>query len=127
MVTATSAVLALPFRADLRRPERDNAIDVYVSDEQEEVRADGVWQRLFTTRPPVLSAADKKAWIQQLQGVSLGSDAFFPFGDNIERAHRSGVAYIAQTGGSARDDHVIAACDRYGIAMAMTGIRLFHH
>lgn len=120
-------VLALPFRADLRRPERDNAIDVYVSDEQEEVRADGVWQRLFTTRPPVLSAADKKAWIQQLQGVSLGSDAFFPFGDNIERAYRSGVAYIAQTGGSVRDDHVIAACDRYGIAMAMTGIRLFHH
>ena len=86
-----------------------------------------MWQRLFTTRPPVLSAADKKAWIQQLQGVSLGSDAFFPFGDNIERAHRSGVAYIAQTGGSVRDDHVIAACDRYGIAMAMTGIRLFHH
>ena len=88
---------------------------------------DGIWQALFTQRPPVLEQADKKAWLMKLQGVSLGSDAFFPFGDNVERAYRSGVAYIAQAGGSIRDDHVIATCDKYGIAMACTGIRLFHH
>lgn len=121
------AVLALPFRPGLRRPDRDNAVDVYLSDDWEDVLADGVWQRVFTRRPEPLSRAEKKAWIAKQSGVSLGSDAFFPFGDNIERARRSGVAYVAQPGGSIRDDDVIAACDRCGIAMAFTGLRLFHH
>ena len=120
-------VLALPFRDDVRRPNRDNAIDVYISDDYEDVLADGIWQSLFTEKPQPLTREEKKAWIAQLHGVSLGSDAFFPFGDNIERAHRSGVDYIAQAGGSIRDDNVIETCDKYGIAMAMTGLRLFHH
>ena len=120
-------VMALPFREDIKRADRDNAIDIYISPDQEDLLVDGIWQALFTQRPPVLEQADKKAWLMKLQGVSLGSDAFFPFGDNVERAYRSGVAYIAQAGGSIRDDHVIATCDKYGIAMACTGIRLFHH
>ena len=120
-------VLNLPFRDDVRRPNRDNAIDVYISDDYEDVLADGIWQDFFTEKPEVLTREEKKAWIAQLHGVALGSDAFFPFGDNIERAHRSGVDYIAQAGGSIRDDNVIETCDKYGIAMAMTGLRLFHH
>lgn len=120
-------VLALPFKADIRRPDRDNTIDVYISDEYEDVLADGIWQQFFTEKPAPLSKADRQAWLCQLHGVSLGSDAFFPFGDNIERAHRSGVNYIAQAGGSIRDDNVIETCDKYHIAMAMTGLRLFHH
>lgn len=120
-------VLALPFRDDVRRPNRDNAIDVYISDDYEDVLADGVWQDLFTEKPEPLTREEKKAWIEQLHGVALGSDAFFPFGDNIERAHRSGVDYIAQAGGSIRDDNVIETCDAYGITMAMTHVRLFHH
>ena len=120
-------VLALPFRDDVRRPDRDNTIDVYISDDYADVLADGLWQNVFTTCPEPLTREEKKAWLRELHGVSLGSDAFFPFGDNIERAHRSGVDYIAQAGGSIRDDHVIGTCDKYGIAMAMTGLRLFHH
>ena len=120
-------VLNLPFRDDVRRPNRDNAIDVYISDDYEDVLADGIWQDLFTEKPEPLTREEKKAWIAQLHGVALGSDAFFPFGDNIERAHRSGVDYIAQAGGSIRDDTVIETCDTYNIAMAMTGLRLFHH
>ncbi len=120
-------VLALPFKDSVRRPERDNAIDVYISDDCDDVLADGAWEALFTEKPAPLTHAEKKAWLAGLTGVALGSDAFFPFGDNIERAHRSGVEYIAQAGGSIRDDHVIAACDKYGIAMAFTGLRLFHH
>lgn len=120
-------VLALPFRDDVRRPNRDNAIDVYISDDYEDVLADGVWQDIFTEKPEPLTKEEKKQWIAQLHGVALGSDAFFPFGDNIERAHRSGVDYIAQAGGSIRDDNVIETCDKYHIAMAMTGLRLFHH
>ncbi|WP_337518627.1 phosphoribosylaminoimidazolecarboxamide formyltransferase [Megasphaera sp.] len=120
-------VLNLPFRDDVRRPNRDNAIDVYISDDYEDVLADGIWQDLFTEKPEPLTREEKKAWIAQLHGVALGSDAFFPFGDNIERAHRSGVDYIAQAGGSIRDDNVIETCDKYNIAMAMTGLRRFHH
>lgn len=120
-------VLNLPFRDDVRRPNRDNAIDVYISDDYEDVLADGIWQDLFTEKPEPLTREEKKDWIAQLHGVALGSDAFFPFGDNIERAHRSGVDYIAQAGGSIRDDNVIETCDKYNIAMAMTGLRLFHH
>lgn len=120
-------VLNLPFRDDVRRPNRDNAIDVYISDDYEDVLADGIWQDFFTEKPEVLTREEKKAWIAQLHGVALGSDAFFPFGDNIERAHRSGVDYIAQAGGSIRDDNVLETCDKYSIAMAMTGLRLFHH
>ena len=120
-------VLNLPFRDDVRRPNRDNAIDVYISDDYEDVLADGIWQDLFTEKPEPLTREEKKAWIAQLHGVAFGSDAFFPFGDNIERAHRSGVDYIAQAGGSIRDDNVIETCDKYNIAMAMTGLRLFHH
>lgn len=120
-------VLSLPFKADIRRPDRDNTIDVYISDDYEDVLADGMWQQFFTTLPEPFTKEEKKAWLATMQGVALGSDAFFPFGDNIERAHRSGVSYIAQPGGSIRDDHVIATCNKYGIAMAFTGIRLFHH
>ena len=120
-------VLALPFVDGIRRPDRDNAIDVYISDEYEDVLADGVWQNTFMEKPEVLSAGEKKAWIARQSGVSVGSDAFFPFGDNVERARKSGVQYIAQPGGSIRDDHVIATCDKYGIVMAFTGMRLFHH
>ena len=120
-------VLSLPFKADIRRPDRDNTIDVYISDDYMDVLADGAWQQFFTTCPAPLTREEKRAWLDTLDGVSLGSDAFFPFGDNIERAHRSGVRYIAQPGGSIRDDHVIETCNKYGIAMAFTGIRLFHH
>ena len=120
-------VLALPFKADIRRPDRDNAIDVYTSDEWEDVLAEGVWQNTFTTRPEPLTAEEKKAWIATQQGVTVGSDAFFPFGDNVERARKSGVQYIAEPGGSIRDDHVIATANKYGITMCFTGMRLFHH
>lgn len=120
-------VLALPFKDTIRRPDRDNTIDVYISDDYMDVLAEGVWQQFFTEKPEPLTREEKKHWIQTLSGVSLGSDAFFPFGDNIERAHRSGVTYIAQAGGSIRDDNVIETCDKYGIAMAFTGLRLFHH
>jgi phosphoribosylaminoimidazolecarboxamide formyltransferase/IMP cyclohydrolase/phosphoribosylaminoimidazolecarboxamide formyltransferase len=120
-------VLSLPFRADIRRPDRDNTIDVYLSDDAEEVLADGVWQQFFTECPAPLSREEKRSYLSGITGVSLGSDAFFPFGDNIERAHRSGVSTIAQPGGSIRDDHVIDTCNKYGIAMVFTGLRLFHH
>ena len=120
-------VLGLQFVSGLGRANRDNAIDVYISDECEDVLGDDVWQNFFTLRPEPLTAAEKKEWLASFTGVSLGSDAFFPFGDNVERARRSGVSYIAQPGGSIRDDQVIETCNRYGIAMAFTGIRLFHH
>ena len=120
-------VLALPFKPGLSRPETDNTIDVYTSDEAEDVLADGKWQQYFTEKPEPMTREERAAWIAQNTGVSLGSDAFFPFGDNIERAYKSGVAYIAQTGGSIRDDLVIAACDAHNITMCMTGVRLFHH
>ena len=120
-------VLALPFVDGIRRPDRDNAIDIYISDEHDDVLADGVWQNTFKTRPDVLTEAEKKEWIAKQSGVTVGSDAFFPFGDNVERAHRSGVKYIAQPGGSIRDDHVIATADKHDMVMAFTKIRLFHH
>ena len=120
-------VLALPFLDDIRRPDRDNAIDVYISDEYEDVLADGAWQKIFKERPEPLSREEKKAWIATQSGVTVGSDAFFPFGDNVERARKSGVAYIAEPGGSIRDDNVIETADKYGIVMAFTGMRLFHH
>lgn len=120
-------VMDLPFKEDIRRADRDNTIDQYIGDECEDLLQDGVWQQFFTTKPAPFTADEKKAWIAQNKQVALGSDAFFPFGDNIERAHKSGVAYIAQAGGSIRDDHVIETCDKYDIAMAMTGVRLFHH
>lgn len=120
-------VLALPFKADIRRPDRDNTIDVYISDDYEDVLADGTWELFFTEKPEVLTRQERKEWLTKLTDVALGSDAFFPFGDNIERAHRSGVCYIAQAGGSIRDDNVIETCDKYNIAMCMTGVRLFHH
>ena len=120
-------VLSLPFLEDIRRPDRDNAIDVYLSADDEDVLADGRWQGIFRTRPERLDAAEKKRWLATLTGVTCGSDAFFPFGDNVERAHRSGVQYIAEPGGSIRDDNVIQTADRYGIVMAFTGMRLFHH
>ena len=121
-------VLSLPFLADIRRPDRDNAIDLYLSDEEwEDVLADGAWQKVFRTRPKPLLREDKQEWLANLTQVTVGSDAFFPFGDNVERAHRSGAAYIVQPGGSIRDDHVIATCDKYGMVMAFTGLRLFHH
>ena len=120
-------VLSLPFVDNIRRPDRDNAIDIYISDEYEDILADGVWQNTFKEKPPVLTAQEKKEWIARLTGVSVGSDAFFPFGDNVERARKSGVCYIAQPGGSIRDDHVIATANKYGMVMAFTGMRLFHH
>ena len=120
-------VMDLPFKEDIRRADRDNTIDQYIGDECEDLLQDGTWQQFFTTKPEPLTTDEKKAWIAQNKEVALGSDAFFPFGDNIERAHKSGVAYIAQAGGSIRDDHVIETCDKYDIAMAMTGVRLFHH
>ena len=120
-------VLGLQFVDGIRRPDRDNAIDIYISDEHDDVLAEGVWQNTFKVKPEVLTEEEKKAWVAQLSGVTVGSDAFFPFGDNVERARKSGVQYIAQPGGSIRDDHVIATCDKYGIAMAFTGMRLFHH
>ena len=120
-------VMSLPFVEGIRRADRDNTIDVYISDDYDDVLAEGVWQQFFTERPEPLTREEKREWIAQNTGVALGSDAFFPFGDNIERAHKSGVQYIAQAGGSVRDDNVIATCDKYGIAMAFTGVRLFHH
>lgn len=120
-------VLNLPWVNGIRRADRDNTIDLYISDDYEDVLKEGEWQRFFTMRPEPLSREEKQTWISQNTGVSLGSDAFFPFGDNIERAHRSGVAYVAQAGGSVRDDNVIETCDKYNIAMAFTGVRLFHH
>ena len=120
-------VLALQFAEGLGRSERDNTIDVYMGDEFEDVLGDDVWQQFFSVRPEPLTAEEKKEWLKKFDGVSVGSDAFFPFGDNVERARKSGVKYIAQPGGSIRDDHVIATCDKYGIAMAFTGLRLFHH
>ncbi|MBQ3479449.1 MAG: phosphoribosylaminoimidazolecarboxamide formyltransferase [Clostridia bacterium] len=120
-------VLNLPFREDIGRPDRDNAIDVYISEDWQDVLDEGRWQRLFTTRPEPLTREEKRTYLNTVTDVALGSDAFFPFGDNIERAHRSGVTCIAQPGGSIRDDLVIEKCNEYGIAMAFTGIRLFHH
>ena len=120
-------VLALPFLPTLGRPDRDNVIDVYISDQSEDVLGDDVWQDYFTTRPEELTKAEKKAYLDGITGVALASDAFFPFGDNIERARRSGVSYIAEPGGSVRDDNVIECCNKYGIAMCFTGMRLFHH
>ena len=120
-------VLDLPFSDKITRAERDNAIDVYIGAEYMDVLADGAWEKVFTEKPEVFTAEEKRAWLDKMQGVSLGSDAFFPFSDNIERAHKSGVAYIAQPGGSVRDEDVIATCNKYDMAMAFTGIRLFHH
>ena len=120
-------VLDLPFREDISKPNRDNAIDVYIGDTPEDVIGDDVWAETFTVRPAPLTAEEKKAWLSKVTNVALGSDAFFPFGDNIERARRSGVTAIVQPGGSIRDDQVIATCNKYGIAMAFCGIRLFHH
>ena len=120
-------VLNLPFLPTLGRPDRDNTIDVYISDESDDVLAEGRWQNYFTERPEPLTAAEKKAYLSSITGVSVGSDAFFPFGDNIERARKSGVSYVAEPGGSIRDDNVIEACDRYGMVMCFTGMRLFHH
>ena len=120
-------VLNLPFKEDIKRADRDNTIDVYTSDDYDDVLADGEWQKFFTEKPAVFTREERKAWIAQNTGVSLGSDAFFPFGDNVERAHRSGVEYIAQPGGSIRDDNVIETADKYNIVMSFTGMRLFHH
>ena len=120
-------VMNLPFKKDIRRADRDNTIDVYISDDYEDVLADGTWQMFFTEKPEPMTREEKKSWIAKNTDVALGSDAFFPFGDNIERAHRSGVKYIAQAGGSVRDDNVIDTCDKYNITMAFTGVRLFHH
>ncbi len=120
-------VLGLPFKDDVRRPDRDNAIDVYIGSEWRDLLETDDWKRVFTEKPPVFTEEEKRACLQKVRGVSLGSDAFFPFGDNIERAHKSGVSYVAQTGGSIRDDNVIETADKYGMTMAMTHIRLFHH
>ena len=120
-------VLNLPFRQDIKRADRDNAIDVYIGEDSMDVLADGRWEAVFREKPPVFTREEKRAWLDQLTGVSLGSDAFFPFGDNIDRAKKSGVVYVAQPGGSVRDDQVIETCDQYGMVMAFTGIRLFHH
>ena len=121
-------VMALPFKEGIKRADRDNTIDVYISEEEhDDVLREGTWQNFFTERPEVLTLGEKKEWLQKLSGVSLGSDAFFPFGDNIERARKSGVQYIAEAGGSVRDDNVIATCDKYGMVCVFTGVRLFHH
>ena len=120
-------VLALPFKDEVRRPDRDNAIDVYISEEWEDLLETDDWQRVFTEKPAPLTREEKKAWLKEVTGVALGSDAFFPFGDNVERAHKSGVSFIAQSGGSIRDDNVIETANKYNIAMAFTHIRLFHH
>lgn len=120
-------VLNLPFREGIKRAERDNAIDVYIGEEYMDVCADGAWEKIFTEKPSIFTREEKRAWLDQLTGVTLGSDAFFPFSDNIERAHKSGVQYIAEPGGSVRDEDVIATCDKYNMVMAFTGIRLFHH
>ena len=120
-------VLNLPFKEDIRRADRDNTIDIYLSEDYEDVLQDGVWQQFFTEQPSVFTREEKKAWIKQQHDVALGSDAFFPFGDNIERAYKSGVKYVVQPGGSIRDDHVIDTCDKYDIVMVCNGVRLFHH
>ena len=120
-------VLNLPFKENIKRADRDNAIDLYMGEDYMDVLADGAWENIFTEKPAVFTAEEKRAWLDQNTNVALGSDAFFPFGDNIERAHRSGVQYVAQPGGSIRDDHVIETCNKYDMAMAFTGIRLFHH
>ena len=120
-------VMGLQFKDEIRRADRDNAIDIYMGDEYMDVLADGVWENTFKVKPEVFTREEKRAWLDTLTDVALGSDAFFPFGDNIERAHKSGVKYIAQPGGSIRDDNVIETCDKYGIEMSFTGIRLFHH
>ncbi|MDD7104905.1 MAG: phosphoribosylaminoimidazolecarboxamide formyltransferase [bacterium] len=120
-------VMNLPWKEGIRRADRDNTIDVYISDDYDDVLREGTWQMFFSERPEPLTREEKKAWIAKNTGVALGSDAFFPFGDNIERAHKSGVEFIAQAGGSVRDDNVIETCDKYGITMAFTGVRLFHH
>lgn len=120
-------VMNLPFKDDIKRAERDNAIDVYIGEEYMDVLADGAWEKVFTEKPEVFTREEKRQWLDKMTGVTLGSDAFFPFSDNIERAHKSGVQYIAQPGGSVRDDLVIETCDKYGMSMAFTGIRLFHH
>lgn len=120
-------VMNLPFVPGIRRADRDNTIDLFIGEDYMDVLAEGEWQKFFTEKPAPLTREEKREWIAKNTGVSLGSDAFFPFGDNVERAHKSGVQYIAQAGGSVRDDHVIDTCDKYGIAMAFTGVRLFHH
>ena len=120
-------VLALSFKEGIKRADRDNAIDLYIGEEYMDVLADGTWENIFTEKPKVFTREEKRAWLDKLTGVALGSDAFFPFGDNIERAHKSGVTYIAEPGGSIRDDNVIDTCNKYNMAMAFTGIRLFHH
>lgn len=120
-------VLNLPFKPGIRRADRDNTIDVYISDECDDVLRNGTWENFFTEKPEVFTREERRAWLDTMKGVSLGSDAFFPFGDNIERAHKSGVEYISEPGGSIRDDNVIETCDRYGITMAFSGVRLFHH
>lgn len=120
-------VLGLQFVDNIRRPDRDNAIDNYIGEDYMDVLAEGAWQNIFKVKPEIFTAEEKRAWLDKLTDVSLGSDAFFPFGDNIERAHRSGVKYVAEPGGSIRDDHVIETCNKYGMVMAFTGIRLFHH
>lgn len=120
-------VLGLQFVDNIRRPDRDNAIDNYIGEDYMDVLAEGAWQKIFKVKPEIFAKEEKRAWLDKLNGVSLGSDAFFPFGDNIERAHRSGVKYVAEPGGSIRDDHVIETCNKYGMVMAFTGIRLFHH
>ena len=120
-------VLELPFKPGIRRADRDNCINIYLSEEYEDILQDGIWQNFFSERPKPFTRAEQKEWIACNTKVALGSDAFFPFGDNIERAHKSGVEFIAQAGGSIRDDHVIETCDKYGIVMAFTHVRLFHH
>ena len=120
-------VLNLPFKDSIGRADRDNSIDLYIGEDYMDVLADGAWENIFTEKPEVFTREEKRAWLNQLHGVSVGSDAFFPFGDNIERAHKSGVDFVAQPGGSIRDDNVIATCDKYGMVMAFTGLRLFHH
>ena len=120
-------VLNLPFKDDVKRVDRDNAIDLYIGEDYMDILSDGAWENVFTTKPEVFTREAKRAWLDKMEGVSLGSDAFFPFGDNIERAHRSGVKYVAEPGGSIRDDNVIETCDKYNMVMAFTGIRLFHH
>lgn len=120
-------VINLPFKEDIKTPDRDNTIDIYISDDYEDVTADGKWENLFTRKPEILTREERKEWLKTLSGVSLGSDAFFPFGDNIDRAYKSGVKYVAETGGSIRDDSVIDACNKYDMVLAFTGIRLFHH
>jgi len=127
LLRQSEKVLNLPFLPTIGRPDRDNCIDVYISDEPEEVTGDGNWQKFFSEQPVEFTREEKKAYLASISGVALGSDAFFPFGDNIERAHRSGVSYIAQPGGSVRDDQVIETCNKYGMVMAFTGMRLFHH